>query len=114
MKTVYIAHPIAGDVGANVKRVLAICEKIHRSNEAIPVVPYLVCVQYLDDSAVADRQLGIDASLECFHRGYIDEVWLFGDRISNGMKQEIALARKLAIPVFGKTAETEKDLELIS
>jgi hypothetical protein len=44
-------------------------------------------------------------------RGYADEVWLFGDRISSGMKQEIGLALSLGIPVIPKTEETAKDFQ---
>jgi hypothetical protein len=110
MKTVYICHPIGGDVKNNVQKVTEICSKIH-NEDIIPVVPYLVSLQYLDDEVKEDRELGIDANLECFHRKYIDEVWLYGNRISPGMKQEILIARKYGVPVIAKTEETEKELK---
>jgi len=109
MKTVFVAHPIAGDIEGNMKKVLAICEQIH-SKEIIPIAPYLVSLQYLNDEVVEDRQLGIDANHECFRRGYVDELWLFGDRISEGMKGEILLAREMDIPVVPKTEGTKNDL----
>jgi hypothetical protein len=109
-KTVFIAHPISGDIEGNRKRVLAICERVH-SREIIPVAPYLVSLQYLDDSLVEDRVLGIDANLECFHRRYIDELWLFGDRISSGMKEEIKLALECGIPIVPKTKATRQALK---
>lgn len=109
-KTVFIAHPIGGDVQTNVKRVLEICERIH-SKTVIPVAPYLVSLQYLNDEVVEDRQLGVEANLECFHRGYVDELWLFGDKISSGMKEEIRLAQELNIPIIPQTDGTKKDLE---
>lgn len=108
-KTVFIAHPIGGDVENNVKRVREICERIH-SKTIIPVAPYLVSLQYLNDEVVEDRQLGVEANLECFHRGYVDELWLFGDRISTGMKEEIRLAQELKIPIIPQTESTKKDL----
>ncbi|MFC1613387.1 DUF4406 domain-containing protein [Patescibacteria group bacterium] len=104
-KTVFISHPISGDVAENVKKVLDICRNVHNEN-IIPVAPYLVSLQYLDDNVNEDRELGIDANLECFRRGYIDELWLFGDHISKGMKQEIKIAIELKIPVISKTEET--------
>ncbi len=110
MKTVFIAHPIAGDIRENVKKVLAICEAIH-TKDLIPVAPYLVSLQYLDDTVGEDRELGIIANLECFHRKYIDELWLFGDHISEGMRTEVHLANELDIPVIPKTNETKKALE---
>ena len=109
MKTVFIAHPIAGDVENNIKKVLGICQKIH-TKEIIPVAPYLVSLQYLNDNVVEDRELGKEANLECFRRKYIDELWLFGNRISLGMIQEIKIALDFKIPIFSKTPETEKEL----
>jgi hypothetical protein len=108
-KTVFIAHPISGDIQANMKRVLDICEHIHTTT-VIPVAPYLVSLQYLNDEVVEDRELGVEANLECFHRRYVDELWLFGDRISTGMRQEILLAQELNIPIIPKTEGTKKDL----
>lgn len=77
----------------------------------IPVAPFLVSLQYLDDEVISDRELGIDANLECFHRKYIDELWLFGDRISEGMKKEIQLAKELQIPIVPQTDGTKRDFE---
>ena len=109
MKTVFIAHPISGDIVGNMKKVLGICEQIH-SKDIVPVAPYLVSLQYLNDEVMEDRVLGIAANLECFHRKYIDELWLFGDKISSGMVQEVKLAKSLGIPIIPKTPETDKDL----
>ena len=110
MKTVFIAHPIAGDIEENVKKVLVICESVH-TKEVIPVAPYLVSLQYLNDAVREDRELGVIANLECFHRKYIDELWLFGNRISEGMKEEVRLATELKIPIVPKTEETKRELE---
>jgi hypothetical protein len=110
MKTVFIAHPIGGDVKNNVKKVISICSSLH-SKHLIPVAPFLVSLQYLDDEVISDRELGIDANLECFHRKYIDELWLFGDRISEGMKKEIQLAKELQIPIVPQTDGTKRDFE---
>ena len=107
-KTVFVAHPIAGDITGNVAKVLAICKELH-SDEIIPVAPYLGSLQYLNDDVPEDRELGTDANLECFCRGYIDELWLFGDRITSGMEQEIWLALDLGIPVVPQTEGTKRD-----
>jgi hypothetical protein len=111
-KVVFIGHPVSGDIEGNIKKILAICKKVH-SDEIIPCVPYLVSLQYLDDSVVEDRDMGIVANLECFHRGYIDELWLFGDNISKGMEQEIELAMELGVPIIPKTEITQEDFKKI-
>lgn len=108
-KVVFIAHPVAGDISRNIKKILAICESVHRQG-LIPVAPYLVALQYLNDEVVEDRQLGIEANVECFHRRFIDELWLYGDKISSGMEAEVKLAVELGISVIPKTEETSQDL----
>jgi len=107
-KVVFIAHPISGDVPGNSGKVLEICRRVH-DRDTIPFVPYLVALQYLDDEVAEDRELGIEANLEFFHRGYIDEVWLFGDRISTGMEREVRLALELGIPVVPQTERTKRE-----
>ena len=116
MKTVFIAHPISGDIRYNMRRVLNICEDIHRRNmdtnkKIVPVAPYLASLLYLDDDVWQEHQLGTEASHECFRRKYIDELWLFGDHISPGMREEILLAQELEIPIIPKTQETKRELE---
>jgi len=108
-KTVFIAHPISGDVRGNIAKVLKICEDVH-TKDIIPVAPYLVSLQYLNDEVIEDRELGMEANHECFRRRYIDELWLFGDRISTGMWKEILLAREFGIPVIPKTEGTRREL----
>lgn len=108
-KTVFIGHPISGDVRGNTKKVLYICKQIHRGS-IIPVAPYLVSLRYLNDEVAEDRALGIEANLEAFHRRYIDELWLFGDRISAGMEQEVRIALELNVPVIPQTDGTKRDL----
>ena len=47
--------------------------------------------------------------MEMFHRGFIDEVWLYGDKISIGMKEEILLAKSLGIPVIPQSEGIKRD-----
>ncbi|MDE2021997.1 MAG: hypothetical protein KGI71_03790 [Patescibacteria group bacterium] len=108
-KTVFVAHPIGGDIANNIKKVLKICAEIH-TDEIIPVAPYIVSLQYLRDEVVADRKLGMEANHECFRRKYVDELWLFGDRISEGMTGEARLAKKYGIPIVAKSRGTKRDL----
>ena len=110
-KTVFIGHPVAGDIRGNIEKILKICEDVH-TKDIIPVAPYLVSLQYLNDEIIEDRELGMEANNECFHRKYIDELWLFGDRISSGMQAEIALAKKMGIPIIPKTEAIQRELSV--
>jgi len=112
VKVVFIGHPIKGDVKENVKKVLKICAEVH-TKHIIPVAPYLISLRYLNDEIVEDRELGMETNYECFRRRFVDELWLFGDMISEGMKQEIILAKKFGIPIMAKTEGTRRDLALL-
>lgn len=109
-KLIYIAHQVGGDVQANVQSILAICKQIHTA-DIIPVVPYLVALQYLRDHVSEDRELGTQANLEFLRRKLVDEVWLCGPRISEGMKAEILLAQSQQIPIHCYNSALQKELE---
>ena len=109
-KTVFIGHPIGGNIKGNIEKVLKICAEAHTKN-IIPVAPYLISLQYLNDEVIEDRELGMDANHECFRRRYVDELWLFGDRISAGMEKEILLAKEMDILIIPKTDGTKRDLK---
>lgn len=98
-KIVYIAHKIGGDVENNIKSVLAIVRELSIKNEVIPFAPYIVDVQALDDSKPEQRAIGFEHNKHLFYSGIIDEVWLYGGRISSGMQTEIEWANELSIPV---------------
>jgi hypothetical protein len=101
MRLVYIAHPIGGNVEINIKKVLEIVKHLNLTDQSIvPFAPYLVDVMALDDDVPKQRARGFRNNEHLF--GLIDEVWLYGDRISSGMAKEIAWAEKLGIPVISK------------
>lgn len=103
-KIVYIAHPISGDVEGNLAKIAEIYRDVSRARpDVVPFVPYFATCTALDDSEPLDRQLGIMHNVELFKRGMIDELWLFGPCISNGMKHEIEMAEELGILVVDKT-----------
>lgn len=103
MKIVYIAHPISWDIQWNIKKILNICENIHKKEKnVIPFAPYLTGFHYLNDEIQEDRELWIKTNLEFFHRKSFDEVWVYWDKISNWVQQEINLANQIWIPVIFK------------
>lgn len=105
-KIIYIAHPIGGDVDANIKKVLAIVRELNLSGlPIVPFAPYIVDVLALDDSDPDQRNRGFENNKQLFQM--IDEVWLYGDKISSGMKTEIDWANELGIPVISKSEGTK-------
>jgi hypothetical protein len=109
MKIVYIAHPISGDVSGNLKKILCIIRDINLSeSETLPFAHYVTDCYALDDAVPEERERGIKNDIALMRAGFINEVWLYGDRISNGMMHEVELANKLNIPVIAKSEEIKK------
>lgn len=110
MKIVYIAHPISGDIEGNLARIRDIVKKIAMNQpDIVPFVPYYVDIVSLDDNDPVQRKRGISNDIELFNRKVMDEVWLFGDKLSKGMKAEVKLALRLGIPVITKSSKITLD-----
>ncbi|MFR5413446.1 MAG: DUF4406 domain-containing protein [Enterocloster bolteae] len=56
----------------------------------IPVIPHMMYPAFLDDTDPAQRGLGIEMGLRLME--VCDCVWICGEHISAGMKQELAFA----------------------
>ena len=82
----------------------------HNSPEVVPFAPYIADCLACDDNEPVIRARCIENDHELFNRDFIDEVWLFGGNVSSGMIDELKLARKLGIPVIGKTEATKQYL----
>ena len=86
---VYICSPFAGDVENNV----AAARRYSRfavETGYIPIAPHLLFPQFLDDTNPKERELGL-----LFGNALLSkcaEMWVFGDRISDGMDAEIKRA----------------------
>ncbi|HZK39300.1 MAG TPA: DUF4406 domain-containing protein [Clostridia bacterium] len=93
---VYIASPYAGDTETNVRRAQGYCRFAVTKN-CIPIAPHLHYPQFMDDSDKEQRELGLFFALVLL--GKCDELWIFGDRVSNGMSKEIKKAEKRSIPI---------------
>ncbi len=96
-------------MAGNMEKVIAICEQVRKQGHT-PIAPYLLSFPQADGGVIENRELGVWANLTSFERGYVDELWLYGDSISEGMKIEVALAKKLGIPVVAKSEGTQRDL----
>ena len=93
MKKVYICSPLGGNIEKNLEQVKHYTKYALKCGTA-PVVPhfYALC---LDDNDPKEREIGIAAGLNLLW--FCDEMWIFGDRISEGMKTEIQFCKNLNI-----------------
>ena len=93
MKKVYICAPLGGDVERNLERVKRYTRYALMCGTA-PVVPhfYALC---LDDNNEKEREIGLAAGLGMLW--FCDELWVFGQNITEGMKQELQFCKHLNI-----------------
>lgn len=93
MKKVYICSPLGGDVEENLKRVRRYTRYALLCGTA-PVVPhfYALC---LDDNNRKERETGMAAGLSLLW--FCDEMWIFGDEVTEGMAAEIRFCKNLNV-----------------
>ena len=106
MKKVYVCAPLGGNVESNLKKVRAYTEYALRCGTA-PVVPhfYALC---LDDNDPKDREIGLAAGLSLLW--FCDELWLFVDTVTEGMRAELQFCKNLNIRV---RKITEKEIQKV-
>lgn len=95
MKIIYVASPYAGDIEKNTEFAKSACRFVMEQGHAF-FCPHLLYPNILDEQNLDERQLGLDMGLAMLQS--CDELWCFGDHISQGMMSEIEEAQRLSIP----------------
>ena len=95
MKRVFVCSAYRGDVTANVEVARAACREVLRQGDA-PFAPHLLYPDVLDDDVPAERTLGMEAGRRWLAASH--EVLVVGP-VTAGMREEIATAEALGIPV---------------
>lgn len=93
MKKVYICSPLGGNVDENLQKAVRYTKYALECGTA-PVVPhfYALC---LNDNIPKERKLGMTAGLSLLW--FCDEMWIFGDEVTEGMQAEISFCKNLNI-----------------
>ena len=101
---VFICSPFAGDIEANVAKALKYCRFVVGRGK-LPIAPHCYFPRFMDDDNPAERELGISYGLRLLND--CKELWIFGNRISEGMKREILAAkwRNIRIRQFNENME---------
>ena len=110
MKRIFVCSPLAGDISGNTVRAREYCRAVIRAG-FLPYAPHLFFPQLLDELDPAGRAQGIELGLNELIR--CDEVWAFGDRISEGMSMEIAEAEELGLHVRYFTGTPINELDAV-
>lgn len=94
-KLVYICSPLRSNKKAglsynkNVDNALKYTKFAYKKG-CIPIVPHLYFTIFLYDGNIKQRKDGMEMGLQMLNM--CDEIWVFGDYVSEGMRREIAEA----------------------
>lgn len=96
MKLVYICSPLRGDIERNISSANRYCW-FAATQSAVPIAPHIMFTGFLDDTILDERQMGMRLGRELLSR--CDELWVFGDRLSAGMEDELKAAQQMKLPI---------------
>ncbi|MBC2723229.1 DUF4406 domain-containing protein [Desulfosporosinus sp.] len=105
MKLIFVCSPYRDDVEANTAKAIRYCYFAY-NKKVVPYAPHLHNTQFLDEDDREERLAGIELGLEVMKRS--DELWVFGSKLTEGMKVEIEAARRLGIPIKYFTDKCEE------
>jgi hypothetical protein len=96
-KIVYVCSPLRGNIEANIEKAKKYCRFVQKAGH-IPIAPHLYFTTFMDDNIPEDRKDGMEMGMRLLET-VCHELWVFGDTISEGMKDEIKRATEIGIKV---------------
>lgn len=95
MRVAYVCAPLAGDLKKNISNAKKFGKFLFDRGMA-PVIPHIYA-EILDDKDPYDRELGMNADRSLLFK--CDEMWVFGDKLTKGMKEEIHFAKMINMKI---------------
>ncbi len=102
---IYICSPFKGDTETNTANALRYC-RFAVERGYLPIAPHCYLPRFMDDSVPTERELALSFGLRLLTG--CQELWAFGDYISEGMGREIDAARRHSIKIRRFTAECKE------
>lgn len=99
-RCVYICSPYRDNPRVNIMRARRYC-RFAVSKGAIPFAPHLYFPQFLYEENERDTAMRMNRVL----MGFCDEVWVFGDFVTNGMAEELKWAKGMKIRRFSSSCK---------
>lgn len=96
MKKVYICSPYKGSCEKNRQRALMYCRFAYEQG-CNPFAPHAIYPEFMDDEDKRERADGMRMGQEWMWA--MQEMWVFGHKISAGMKEEIKLAELMEMKI---------------
>ena len=97
---VYVCSPYAGDVAGNTEKARRYC-RFAVDQGAIPIAPHLLFPQFMSE----ETERGLAVFMNMVLLGKCEELWVFGEKRSRGMKAEIKKAGKKQMTIRYFTEE---------
>ena len=95
----YVCSPFRGDAERNAERAREYSRKIFEAGYC-PITPHIYFPQFLSDDNPKEREAGIDMGIALLPQ--CCALVVCGDKLTIGMKLEIAAANRLGIPIYSK------------
>ncbi|HEM4925537.1 TPA: hypothetical protein U1160_001206 [Streptococcus suis] len=92
---VYICAPYRGDTQTNIKAATYYAAFAYEQGN-VPITPHLF-FPFLDESQEKHRQDAL--AMDLILLGKCQEVWVFGDRITEGMAKELEVSKRRKQPI---------------
>ena len=95
------------EINRNVENAKQYCNYIIRTSpDTLPVAPHIYLTQFLDDREEDDRNLAL--ATDRLLVGECNQLWVFGERVSDGMAAEISEAARLGLPIRWFTTDCKE------
>jgi len=91
---VYIASPFKGNTVRNTANVICYC-RFAVEQGFFPIAPHAYLPLFMDDNNTAERELALSFGIRLL--GGCKQLWIFGTKITDGMRREINAAKNQGI-----------------
>ena len=107
MRKVYVSSQLRGNVKSNISKAQWYARFVAERGH-LPITPHIYFTQFLRDHIPEEREMAMEMNRELLE--WCDELWAFGDVISEGMKQEIEWAKDKPIRYFTEEMKEKHDI----
>ncbi len=91
MKIVFICSPFQGKP-ENIEKAKQYC-RFALEHGCIPLAPHIYFSQFMDDNNSEERRKALEMNKKLLE--FCDELWIFGEEITEGMREEIEHFKKI-------------------
>jgi hypothetical protein len=95
-------------VEENLAAITKICREIH-SQDVLPIFPSFTTRRYLTPDPI-DRELAATQIYTYLSSGLVNEIWFYGDKMTEGMERELKIALLFNLRIVGMSPQMQEVL----